>query len=135
MTKIINIIVIYTKSLSNRTQYINSTLTFLKNLCEKYNLKVNIILVDSPNNSDILNDSEKYNKRVNYDKIENCEYISNEWGTNKNIIGLMIESNINEGKQNIENKPLKYGISITDGCINLNDTFNILVNLNNSLKE
>ena len=47
----------------------------------------------------------------------------------------MIESNINEGKQNIENVPLKYGISITDGCINLNDTFNILFNLNNSLEN
>ena len=51
----------------------------------------------------------------------------------KNIIGLMIESNINEGKQNIENKPLEYGISITDGCINLEDTIIILDKLNNSL--
>lgn len=74
MKKKINIIVIYTKSLNNRAQYINSTLTFLKNLFEKYNIIVNIIIIDNPNHSDILNDIEKYNKRVNYDKIENCEY-------------------------------------------------------------
>lgn len=74
MKKKINIIIIYTKSLSSRTQYINSTLTFLKNLFEKYNTNVNIIIIDKPNHDDILNDIEIYNKRVNYDKIENCEY-------------------------------------------------------------
>ena len=47
----------------------------------------------------------------------------------------MIESNINEGKQNIEKKPLEYGISITDGCINLEDTINILNELNSSLEN
>lgn len=74
MKKNINIIVIYTKSLNNRIQYINSTLTFLKNIFEKYNIEVNIITIDNPNYSDILNDIDKYNKRVNYDKIENCKY-------------------------------------------------------------
>ena len=39
--------------------------------------------------------------------------------TNKNIIGLMLESNLEEGNQEIpENlKELKKGISVTDGCI------------------
>jgi GR25 family glycosyltransferase involved in LPS biosynthesis len=113
MTKIINIIVIYTKSLSNRTQYINSTLTFLKNLCEKYNLKVNIILVDSPNNSDILNDSEKYNKRVNYDKIENCEY-------NNNIIPLNPNQISNIEKQRnalLKVKDNEYNLILEDDVI------------------
>lgn len=113
MTKIINIIVIYTKSLSNRTQYINSTLTFLKNLCEKYNLKVNIILVDSPNNSDILNDSEKYNKRVNYDKIENCKY-------NNNIIPLNPNQISNIEKQRnalLKVKENEYNLIIEDDVI------------------
>lgn len=44
------------------------------------------------------------------------------------IKGVMIESNLIEGKQNIENKPLTYGRSITDGCINLNTT-QIILNL------
>ena len=47
----------------------------------------------------------------------------------------MIESNINEGKQSINDKPLKYGISITDGCINIEDTYNILSNINNTLNN
>jgi hypothetical protein len=113
MNEIINIIVIYTKSLSNRTQYINSTLTFLKNICEKYNLKVNIIIVDSPNNNDILSDSEKYNKRVNYDKIENCKY-------NNNIIPLNPNQISNIEKQRnalLKVKENEYNLIIEDDVI------------------
>jgi 3-deoxy-7-phosphoheptulonate synthase len=38
-----------------------------------------------------------------------------------NIGGIMIESNINEGKQEITNN-LKYGVSITDGCLSFDST-------------
>ncbi|MGB5607160.1 MAG: 3-deoxy-7-phosphoheptulonate synthase, partial [Gammaproteobacteria bacterium] len=43
---------------------------------------------------------------------------------NKSIIGLMIESNINAGNQAIPEDPaqLKYGVSVTDGCINWETT-------------
>ncbi len=46
------------------------------------------------------------------------------------IKGVMIESHLLEGKQNINDKPLIYGKSITDGCVNLQTTeqmFNLLV--------
>lgn len=45
------------------------------------------------------------------------------------IIGVMIESNINEGKQSIpeEGKEgLKYGVSITDGCVSWETTDSML---------
>jgi len=120
MNKIINIIVIYTKSLSNRIQYINSTLTFLKNLCEKHNLKVNIIIVDSPNNNDILSDSEKYNKRVNYDKIENCEYNSNITPLNPNQI-----SNIEKQRNALlKVKDNEYNLILEDDVIISKDYIN-----------
>jgi len=38
----------------------------------------------------------------------------------------MIESNLVSGKQDINKKPLIYGQSITDGCINLESTEIIL---------
>lgn len=42
---------------------------------------------------------------------------------NESVIGLMLESNLNEGKQKLEgNARLKYGVSITDGCIGWNET-------------
>lgn len=48
------------------------------------------------------------------------------------IMGVMIESNINEGNQKVpkEGKAgLKYGVSITDACINWQDTEKVLAEL------
>lgn len=53
------------------------------------------------------------------------------------IIGLMIESNINEGKQSIPaegKKALKYGVSITDGCVSWETTENMLEELSQAVK-
>ena len=113
----------------NGNNFNTSNIVETKLLLEKNNLNKGIIIDTSHDNT--LCDGKKNFKK----QIENCKYISNEWKINQNIIGLMIESNINEGKQNIDNKPLKNGISITDGCINLNDTYNILIELNNSLQN
>jgi 3-deoxy-7-phosphoheptulonate synthase len=40
------------------------------------------------------------------------------------LAGLMLESNIREGKQKLGDDPakLEYGVSITDGCIGWEDT-------------
>jgi len=51
---------------------------------------------------------------------------------NHNITGVMIESNIVEGRQDIPPtgpSALRYGQSITDGCINFSDTEAVLDNL------
>ena len=54
---------------------------------------------------------------------------------NKSICGVMIESNINEGKQQLTTKtPLKRGVSITDSCIDLETTENIILNAYNKLQ-
>ena len=47
---------------------------------------------------------------------------------NQNIIGVMIESNLVEGRQDIKDDPdaLTYGQSITDACINWSDTEQVL---------
>lgn len=43
------------------------------------------------------------------------------------IIGVMIESHINAGRQDITlGKELEYGVSITDGCIGWDDTVGVL---------
>lgn len=45
------------------------------------------------------------------------------------ITGVMIESNINEGKQSVPQEgpeALKYGVSITDGCVNWDTTVAML---------
>lgn len=46
----------------------------------------------------------------------------------------MIESNINEGRQDVPPEgptALKYGVSITDGCVNWDTTIQLLRDLNN----
>ncbi|KAK9459971.1 3-deoxy-7-phosphoheptulonate synthase [Lipomyces oligophaga] len=46
------------------------------------------------------------------------------------IMGVMIESHINEGKQNADKKEnLKYGVSITDGCVSWEQTVPMLEDL------
>jgi len=47
---------------------------------------------------------------------------------NKSIIGIMLESNIHEGNQSVDlNKSeLKYGVSVTDACINWEDTCQLI---------
>ncbi len=53
-----------------------------------------------------------------------------------NIFGLMIESHINEGRQNLENPDeLNYGQSITDACLGWEQTAAVLANLADAVKK
>ncbi|MCK3659001.1 phospho-2-dehydro-3-deoxyheptonate aldolase [Pasteurellaceae bacterium Pebbles2] len=55
----------------------------------------------------------------------------------QSIIGLMLESNINAGNQSAEQpvSQMKYGVSITDACIDWETTDELLRNLANRLKN
>ncbi len=58
---------------------------------------------------------------------------------NKSIIGIMLESHLNEGKQSFP-KPaaigdLKYGVSVTDACISWGTTDLLLKDMQEKLKE
>lgn len=53
---------------------------------------------------------------------------------NKNIIGAMIESHIKEGNQSISQN-MEYGKSITDACINFEETKQLLLQLSNAVKK
>ena len=54
----------------------------------------------------------------------------------KSIIGLMIESNINAGNQSAEQpvSEMKYGVSITDACIDWETTDSLLRKIAADLK-
>jgi 3-deoxy-7-phosphoheptulonate synthase len=54
------------------------------------------------------------------------------------ILGVMIESNINEGKQSVPPEGpagLKYGVSITDACISLEQTIPLLEDLREGVRK
>ena len=56
---------------------------------------------------------------------------------NKSIVGLMIESNLKAGNQSIPDNldELKYGVSVTDGCIDWETTEQCLREMREKLKE
>jgi len=55
---------------------------------------------------------------------------------NTHIKGVMIESHLNEGRQNNEpDSPLKYGVSITDACISWQDTEPMLDTLAQAVQQ
>lgn len=56
----------------------------------------------------------------------------------KSIIGVMIESNINEGNQKVPPQGpagLRKGVSITDACIDWNTTVEVLKGLADAVSE
>jgi 3-deoxy-7-phosphoheptulonate synthase len=54
---------------------------------------------------------------------------------NETIIGLMLESNLNPGKQNVAANlaDLDYGVSITDGCIGWDETETLILDAHKKL--
>ncbi len=56
----------------------------------------------------------------------------------RGIVGLMLESNLHEGRQDLSeegNCGLTRGVSITDGCIGLDTTVDVLESLASAVKE
>jgi len=56
---------------------------------------------------------------------------------NRSIIGLMLESNIHEGNQSSEQPraDMRYGVSVTDACINWESTVTLLKNMHDELGD
>jgi len=56
---------------------------------------------------------------------------------NKSIIGIMLESNIHAGNQStkVDKSELKYGVSVTDACIDLIETDDLLTNASQKLAQ
>jgi 3-deoxy-7-phosphoheptulonate synthase len=100
---------------------INKTLTALKEA------EVNeSIMVDASHG----NSQKKFKEQINVIKNIGDQISSG----NRNLKGVMIESHINEGNQSISSN-IKYGQSITDACINLDDTSKCLEILNKSVSD
>ena len=55
---------------------------------------------------------------------------------NRSIVGLMVESHLNEGNQAIPKNlaDLQYGVSITDACVDWKSTEQMLLNLNDAVQ-
>ncbi|MXP51245.1 3-deoxy-7-phosphoheptulonate synthase [Pantoea sp. SoEX] len=99
--------------------------------CEKEMVKAGL-------NPSLMIDCSHGNSNKNYKKqILVAESVVNQIKEgNRSIIGLMIESNINEGNQPSEklSSEMKYGVSVTDSCINWESTEKLLYDIHRNLK-
>ena len=104
---------------SIKPNYYKKDIQIVSQLLQYSNLSTNIIIDCSHSNS-----FKNYKKQI--DVVKYINRLIKEG--NDNIIGIMLESNIYEGKQLIDKNNMKYGVSITDGCISFEETSNILHN-------
>ena len=56
---------------------------------------------------------------------------------NQSIVGLMVESNLEHGNQSIPENlaDLKYGVSVTDACVDWNTTETMIRELRDKVKD
>lgn len=112
---------------SNGPNYQESCISDCASHLLAHNLKPKIIVDMSHGNS-----MKQFKKQLDVGK-DLCRQLKNS-DTQNEILGVMIESNLVEGRQNIPKEgkeKLVYGQSITDSCIGWEDTVNLL----NELKE
>ncbi len=93
---------------------------------EKAGLQPMVMIDVSHSNSD-----KQYQKQMSV--LDNvCHQIAD---GSKKIVGIMIESNIVEGKQKLDPANLVYGQSITDGCIGWEDTEKALEKIARAVRD
>lgn len=98
------------------------------NLLKQHNLSHTNIMIDCSHG----NSNKSYKEQINVINYL-IQYINE---GNNNIMGLMIESNIHSGNQKLTNKhDLKYGVSITDECIDWVNTVYLLKKLNYAVQN
>ena len=98
--------------------YDEETVAKASSLLGSAGLRPNVVIDCSHANS---------NKDHNRQPIVFRDAIRQRTGGNEGVIGLMLESHLNEGNQSLgDPADLKYGVSITDACINWDTTEELL---------
>jgi len=103
---------------SSGPNYNEEVVTLASSLLEYAGLRKNIVIDCSHANS---------NKDHNRQPVVFRDAVRQRTEGNKAVIGLMLESHLNEGNQSLgDPADLKYGVSITDACINWETTEELL---------
>lgn len=114
----------------NQTEMLNGIKQMLKLGIPNTNL-----ICDLSHDNCLIDGKKDYNLQPQ--NFENTlELMRNNLQLEEHIKGFMIESNINGGNQSIGNgNNLEYGISITDGCISLEENSQILQSAHNYITQ
>jgi len=112
---------------SNGPNFDKTSIVSCEEILEKNGLLKKIIVDCSHANS-----SKDHNKQPLV--LEDC--VKQIQAGNKSIIGFMIESHLNEGNQSIPDdlSQLKYGVSITDKCVDFDTTEKMILEAHSNLK-
>jgi len=114
---------------SNGTNYDHAAVSKICDDLKKANLDEKVMIDFSHGNS----------HKKHKEQLIVCEDVSKQIANGDNsIFGIMIESNINEGNQKVPptgRKDLLYGVSITDACVNFEDTVIMLKQLAEAVRE
>lgn len=102
------------------TNYDAASIDMAAELLQKAELEPRIMIDCSHANS------RKLFKRQRYVCRDICSQVSD---GDLRIMGVMIESNLNEGNQELSAEPLAKGVSVTDACISWEDTTQTLADL------
>ena len=99
------------------------------NYSENYIEESENLLIEHKLPKAVMVDCSHGNSRKDHAKQKGVlQAIIDQMRKNASIIGVMIESNIHEGNQKlVDPKKLKYGVSITDACINIEETNDIIM--------
>ncbi len=110
-----------------RTNYDSVSVALCEQELVKAGLPVNIMVDCSHGNS---NKDPELQPLV----AENC--VNQVLEGNQSLVGLMLESHLNAGNQPIpaDRSQLRYGVSITDACINWERTSALLLSLHEKLQ-
>ena len=100
----------------------NNGPNYFDTVLDELNENVGIMIDCSHNNKLTKNEKGQFDSIIYYTKTMSDKNIDK-------IIGFMIESNINEGCQEFIPNKIKYHTSITDPCIGLLDTYQLLLKL------
>lgn len=104
----------YLRTKKHHPNYYPETIKEYTKLLKERKL-MNAIIIDCSHG----NSKKIYSKQMDVAKSV-CKQLKD---GNESIKGIMIESNLKEGKQElIDRKTLEYGVSITDGCLGLKGT-------------
>ncbi len=74
------------------------------------------------------------NKDYRLQNVAWSDCIAQRLAGNRNLVGMMLESNINAGNQPLLPE-LKYGVSITDGCIGWEETERLILTAHEQLSQ
>ena len=85
----------------------------------------------------LMVDCSHANSNKDYSKQHVCwnDCVAQRLAGNHNIVGLMLESNLHAGSQSLNSdfKKLQYGVSITDGCIDWEETERLILSAHEQL--